>query len=67
MTAKQALAVAALAGALVVAGVAVLTGYGWALITAGLWLAMTALLLYDPQKVAAPARNLTERLRAVGS
>lgn len=48
MTALQALLAAAIAGALIVAGVAVLTGLGWALVAAGVWIAASTVLLYDP-------------------
>ncbi|OIN79865.1 hypothetical protein [Mycobacterium malmoense] len=48
MTALQALIAAAVAGALVVAGVAYLAGPGWALIAAGGWVTAVTVLLYDP-------------------
>lgn len=50
MTSAQALLVAAvLAGSLIVAGVAGLAGPWWALITAGGWITVGLVLLYDPK------------------
>ncbi|SPX78011.1 hypothetical protein [Mycobacterium xenopi] len=48
MTAKQAILAASLAAGLIVAGVAMLTGPAWALITAGAFGQAFVVLLYDP-------------------
>jgi hypothetical protein len=48
VTIVQSLCAAVLAGACVVAGVAVLAGLGWALITTGAWITAATVVLYDP-------------------
>jgi hypothetical protein len=50
VTALQALIAAAIAGALIIAGVAMLAGLAWALIGAGVLVAAGTVLLYDPAK-----------------